>query len=103
LQLEEGSVDLFSKTVKDNGIEIDMQANESLKTIDRYVQAWRNQIWDHGFMGWFRGVDTYSKSKAFTEHRHMDLAVKRVLFRYEIISQMIFYFISTSMCIEVEF
>jgi hypothetical protein len=51
LQLEEGSVDLFSKTVKDNRIEIDMQANESLKTIDRYVQAWRNQIWDHGFMG----------------------------------------------------
>jgi hypothetical protein len=54
LQLEEGSVDLFSKTVKDDGIEIDMQANESLKIIDRYVQAWRNQIWDHGFMGWFK-------------------------------------------------
>jgi hypothetical protein len=103
LQLEEGSVDLFSKTVKDDGIEIDMHANESLKTSDRYVQAWRNQIWDHGFMGWFRGADAYSKSKAFTKHRHTDLAVKHVLFRYEIISQMIFYFISTSMCIEVEF
>jgi hypothetical protein len=103
LQLEEGSVDLFSKTVKDDRIEIDMQANESLKTIDRYVQAWRNQIWDHGFMGWFRGADTYSKSKAFTEHKHTDLAVKRVLFRYKIISQMIFYFISSSICIEVEF
>jgi hypothetical protein len=80
-----------------------MQANESLRTIDRYIQAWRNQIWDHGFMGWFRGADTYSKTKAFTEHKHMDLVVKRVGFRYEIISQMAFDFISTSMCIEVEF
>jgi hypothetical protein len=61
MQLEEGSVDLFSKTIKDDRIEIDMQANESLKTIDRYVQAWCNQIWDHGFMGWFRGANTYSK------------------------------------------
>jgi hypothetical protein len=103
LQLEEGAVDLFSKTVKDDGIEIDMQANELVRTVDRYVQAWRNQIWDHGFMGWFRGVDTYNKTKAFTEHRHTDLAVKRIVFKYEIISQMAFDFISTSMCIEVEF
>ena len=42
LQLEEGVVDLFTKTVKDNRIEIDMQANELLRTIDRYVQAWCN-------------------------------------------------------------
>ena len=85
MHLEECSIDLFSKIVKDDGIEIDMQPNESLKTIDRYVQAWYNQIWDHGFMGWFRRSDTYSKLKAFTEHRHTDLNVKRVLYRYEII------------------
>jgi hypothetical protein len=97
LQLEEGDVDLFSKTVKDNGIEIDMQANEVLRTIDKYVQAWCNQVWDHGFMDWLR------ETKAFKEHMYTDLVVKRVVFRYEIIFQMAFDFISTSICIEVEF
>ena len=33
----------------------------------------------------------------------IDLATKHVLFMYEIISQTAFDFISTSMCIEVEF
>ena len=103
LQLEECSVDLFLKTIKDDGIEIDMLANDSLRTMEKYVQAWRNQIWDHGFMGWFRGADSYSKLKAFTEHKHTDLAVKRVLFRYDIIFQVIYYFVSTSMYLEVEF
>jgi hypothetical protein len=39
-------------------------------------------------MGWFKGKDSYSKTKAFVEHRHTDLAVKRVVFMYEFISQM---------------
>lgn len=33
-------------------------------------------------MGWFRGLDSYSKLNAFLEHKHTDLAVKCVLFRY---------------------
>jgi hypothetical protein len=86
LQLEDGVVDLFSKTVKDNGLEIDMQVIEKPRTIDMYVQAWFNQIWEHGFMVWFMGKDNYSRTKVFRNHRHMDLAVKYVIFRYEFIS-----------------
>jgi hypothetical protein len=82
LQLEDGAVDLFSKTIKDDGLEIDMQAIEKPRTMDEYVQAWRNQIWEHGFMGFFKGKDSYSKTKAFVDHKQMDLAVKRVVFRY---------------------
>jgi hypothetical protein len=44
LQLEKGAVDLFSKTVKDDGLVIDMEVVEKLRTIDEYVQAWHNQI-----------------------------------------------------------
>jgi hypothetical protein len=36
-QLEEGVVDLFSKTVKEDGLEIDMQVVDKPKTIDKYV------------------------------------------------------------------
>jgi hypothetical protein len=83
LQLDEGVVDLYSKSVKDDGLEIDMQVVVKLKTMDEYVQAWRNKIWEHGFMDWFKGKDSYSKTKAFADHRQMDLIVKRVIFRYE--------------------
>jgi hypothetical protein len=86
--LEEDAVDLFSKTVKEDGLEIDMEVVDKPKTIDKYVQTWHNQIWDHGFMGWFKGKNSYSKTKAFLEHRRTDLAIKRVVFRYEFISQM---------------
>jgi hypothetical protein len=69
LQLEDGAVDLFSKKVKDNGLEIDMQAVEMPRTMDEYVQSWRNQIWEHGFMGFFKEKDSYSKTKAFVDHK----------------------------------
>jgi hypothetical protein len=90
--LEEGVVDLFSKTIKEDNLEIDMEVVDKPKTIDKYVQVWHNQIWEHGFMGWFKGKDNYTKTKAFLEHRHTDLAVKCVVFRYEFISQMVLYF-----------
>jgi hypothetical protein len=80
LQLEQGDVDLFSKTIKDDGLEIDMQVAEKPGTIDEYVQTWRNQIREHGF---FKGMDSYSKTNAFKDYRLTDLAVKRVVFRYE--------------------
>jgi hypothetical protein len=39
-------------------------------------------------MDMFKGRDNYSKTKAFLEHKHTDLAVKHVVFKYEFISQM---------------
>jgi hypothetical protein len=99
--LEEGAGDLFSKTVKEDNLEIDMEVVDKPKTIDKYVQAWHNQIWEHGFMGWFKRKDSYSKTKAFVEHRHTDLAIKRVVFRYEFISQMALNSIFLNLWIEV--
>jgi hypothetical protein len=37
--LEEGVDDLFSKTVKEDSLEIDMEVVDKPKTIDKYVQA----------------------------------------------------------------
>ena len=37
LQLEKGAIDLFSKTVKEDGLEIDIQVVGKPKTIDNYV------------------------------------------------------------------
>jgi hypothetical protein len=51
--------------------------------VDEYVQAWHNQIWEYGYTGWFRGNEAYMKTKAFEDHRNTDLAVKRVIYRFD--------------------
>jgi hypothetical protein len=71
MQLEDGAVALLSKAIEDEGLEICTEGIQKHKTIDEYVQAWRIQIWDYGYMGWFKGKEAYT-----------DLAVKRVIFRY---------------------
>jgi hypothetical protein len=81
LQLEEGAVEMFSNAVKEDGLLIDMEVSERPKSIDVYIQDWRNRIWEHGFMSFFRGKDSYTKSKAFVDQKQTDLVVKRAVFR----------------------
>jgi hypothetical protein len=83
LQLEEGVVDLFSKTVKDDGLAIDLDVAQKPRSIDLYVHAWHNQIWEQGFVGFFKGKESYSKTKAFVDQRQIVLAMKQVIYRYE--------------------
>jgi hypothetical protein len=53
LQLEDGTIDLFSKTFNEDGLEIGIQGIEKPQIIGEFIQAWHNQIWEYGFMGWF--------------------------------------------------
>lgn len=76
LQLEKSSVDLYMKIVKEDGLIIDMEVAEKRMTIDAYVQAWHIQIWEHGFMGLFKGKDSHSRTKAFKDQRQTDFVVK---------------------------
>ena len=83
LQLEEGVVDLFLKIVKDDGLMIDMDVAQKPRSISQYIQAWHNQIWEMGFVGFFRGKESYTKTKAFVDQRKTNIAVKQVVYRYE--------------------
>jgi hypothetical protein len=63
---------------------IDLDVAQKPRSIDLYVHAWHNQIWEQGFMGFFKRKESYSKTKAFLDQRQTDLAVKRVVYRYEL-------------------
>jgi hypothetical protein len=82
LQLEEGAVQMLAKTIEDDGLEISTEGMQKPRTLDEYVQAWRNQIWEYGYSGWFKGKEAYMKTKAFEDYPHSKLAVKRVIFRF---------------------
>jgi hypothetical protein len=73
---------MFLKAVDEDGLEISTLGDVKPQTVDEYVQAWRNQIWDYGYTGWFKGKEAYTKTKAFEDHQNTDLAVKRVSYRY---------------------
>jgi hypothetical protein len=83
LQLEDSAVQMLAKTIEEDGLEICTEGMQKHRTIDEYVWAWRNQIWEYGYSGWFKGKDAYSKTKAFEDHPHSKLAIKRVIFRFE--------------------
>ena len=44
VQLEEGIVQMLTKTIKEDGLEICTDSMHKPRTIDEYVQACRNQI-----------------------------------------------------------
>jgi hypothetical protein len=46
------------------------------------ISTWKIGEFRYGFQGFFKGKEAYSKTKAFGEHKHTDLTVKRVIFRY---------------------
>jgi hypothetical protein len=83
LQLEDGATALLSKAIKEEGLEICTEGIQKNRTVDEYIQAWHIQIWEYGYMGWFKGNEAYTKTKAFEDHRHTDLAVKRVIYMYD--------------------
>jgi hypothetical protein len=71
------------KTVNEDGLEISTQGIVKPWTVDKYVQAWLKQIWEYEFMGWFKGKDSYTETKAFEDHQTMDLAMKLVIYRFD--------------------
>ena len=74
---------MFSKTVKDDGLAIDLDVAQKPRSISQYIQAWHDQVWEMGFVGFFKGKESYTKKKAFKDHKQTDIAVKRVVYRYE--------------------
>ena len=84
VQLEEGAAQMLAKTIEEDDLEICTEGMQKPRTIDEYVQAWHNQIWEYDYSGWFKGKDAYTKTKKFEDYPQSTLAIKRVIFRSEL-------------------
>jgi hypothetical protein len=82
LQLEEATIAKFEKTNMEDGLNLDMECDGHLRPLEKYIEEWRIQVWEHGFLGFFKDKESYSKTVAFGEHKHTNLVVKRVIFKY---------------------
>ena len=81
LQLEDGAMDILTNSIKEDGLVVDMEVPEKPRSLVAYMQVWHNQVWEHAFVGFFKGKDAYTRSKSFSEQKLSDLAVKRTVYR----------------------
>jgi hypothetical protein len=82
LQLKEEALVSFEKTSLEDGLQLDMECDDHPRCLDEYIQAWKIQMWKYVFLEFFKENDAYLKTKAFGDHKHIDLVVKHVIFRY---------------------
>lgn len=83
LQISEQAAISFDEMMRQDRIPIDMNSPLEPLTLSSYIEESRIQLWDHAFTSYFRGHDAFKKSDEFVGFRGADLAVRRVLFRYE--------------------
>jgi hypothetical protein len=82
LQLKEASIAKFEKTNMEDGLQLDMEYDGHLRALENFIESFNIHLCNHVFLGFFKGKESYSKTAVFGKHKHTDLAVKRVIFRY---------------------
>jgi hypothetical protein len=66
----------------EDGLQLDMECIGHPRPLEKYIEDWQIHIWEHRFLGFFKGKDAYLKTKAFGKHKYTDLAAMHVIFRY---------------------
>ena len=85
-QLEESVVKEFDSMVESNNIILHGSGDDELDSLATYLEKWRIKLWDKGYSSFFKGPNQFLRSKAFLEHDGVELAMKRLLYRYFYIS-----------------
>ena len=78
---------MFDNIVKKDELPLNMDSPLEPESFVDYVEGWRIRVWDHAFLGQFRGHDTFRKSDDFKKHKGADAVVKRVIYRYKYLSE----------------
>jgi hypothetical protein len=65
LQLEAALIAKFEKTNMEDSLQLDMECDGHPRALEKYIEAWAIQLWEHGFLGFFKGKESYSKTAAF--------------------------------------
>ena len=66
----------------EDGLQLDIECDGHLRPLEKYNEAWQIQLWEHGFQGYFKGKESFSKTMEFGEHKNTYLVVKHVIFKY---------------------
>ena len=68
--------------MRDDNITVDYNIPAQLQYLAEYIEGWRRQIWEHGFLNYFRGHNYFKKGDSFQAHEGSKAAVRRVMYRY---------------------
>jgi len=68
-------VEFFEGVVKDDDIMINMEVPQSPEHLMDYIERWRRNIWDQGFMPHLKGASYFKKGDSFTNYEGSSQAV----------------------------
>ena len=68
--------------MRQDRLPINMGVSSEPVLLSAYIEDCRMKLWDHAFITYFRGHDSFKKGDDFIGFKESDLVVRRVLFRY---------------------
>jgi hypothetical protein len=49
----------FEETNMEDGLQLDMECDGHPRPLEKYIEAWRIQLWEHVFLGFFKDKESY--------------------------------------------
>jgi hypothetical protein len=68
--------------MRQDRLPINMNIASEPMLLPEYIEDCRMKLWDHAFITYFRGQDSFKNGDDFVGFKETDVVVRRVLFRY---------------------
>ena len=81
-QISDMACNIFDETMRQDRLPINMSVDSEPMLLPAYIEDCRMKLWDHAFIAYFRGSDSFKKGDDFLVFNASELIVRRVLFRY---------------------
>lgn len=83
-QIEDAALEMFDNILRSDNVPINMEVVAEPESLRDYMEGWRMKLWEHAYVGIFKGADAFKKSDYFKDFKGANLAVKRVIYRYTV-------------------
>lgn len=80
--MEDAAIEMFETITKSDNIPIDYTVPDEPQTLPDYIETCRMSLWDHAYVGVYKGSDAFKKSDSFKDFKGSMLAVKRLVYRF---------------------
>ena len=79
---------MYDDMMRQDRIVVDMTVASEPMSLSEYIEDYRMKLWDNAFSTLFRGHECFKKDQEFQNYKGVDLVLRRVIFRYIILSDL---------------
>jgi len=67
LQIGDVASEMLENIISEDNIQINMQVSGEPELLLAYIDCWRMKLWDHAYVGVFKGADAFKKLDLFRD------------------------------------